>query len=382
MTDTAVTDTLGAAGTSGIEPRPEHKFTFGLWTVGHPGRDPFGDVVRPMIAPDEIVRRLADLGAYGVSFHDDDLLPPDADASEREAIVKRFRRRSTTPAWWCRWRRRTCSGTRCSRREPRQQPGGAAVAVDDARDRPRRGVRGADLRVLGRPRGRGGASPLAALDRYAEALDFLCAYVSDRGYGCARWSQDERAPRDTFLPTVGTELAFIERLEQPDMVGVNPEVAHETMAGLSFTHGVAQALWAGKLFHIDLNGQKIGATTRTCASSEGIKEAFFLVRLLEESDGVALRRPPVSHRDRAGRVGLPAGCMRTYLALADKARRFSADPAIAEALAAAGATDLAEPAVGPYWRETPTACSPSNPTPRRSLGATTPTSGSTSRPST
>src|SRR5262249_29897960 len=196
--------------------------------------------------------------------------------------------------------------------------------------------------------------PRAALDRYREALDLLGGYVRDRGYRI-RFALEPKPnePRgDTFLPTVGHMLAFIQTLEQPDMVGVNPEVAHETMAGLSFYHGVAQALWAGKLFHIDLNAQKIGRYDQDLRfGSEGIKDAFFLVKLLEEAgyDGPKhFDARPYRVEDAEGVWDFARGCMRTYLALAEKARRFRTDPAIRQALEEALEPRLAEPTVGPY----------------------------------
>jgi xylose isomerase len=344
-----------------LTPGPEHKFSFGLWTVGHPGRDPFGEVVRPPIAPDEIVHKLAPLGAWGVSFHDDDLLPPDASTSEREAILKRFRSAlddtgmvvsmATTNLFW----------------HPVFKEG-AFTANDPVIRRLALGkvLRNIDLAAeLGAPTyvfwgGREGVEayaakdPRAAFDRYREALDFLCGYVRDRGYDI-RFALEPKPnePRgDTFLPTVGHMLAFIESLEQPEMVGVNPETAHETMAGLSFFHGVAQALWAGKLFHIDLNGQKIGRYDQDLRfGSEGIKDAFFLVKLLEEAGYDGPRhfdaRPYRVDRDE-GIWDFARGCMRTYLALAEKARRFNSDPQIQEALAFALAPQLGEQTVGSY----------------------------------
>ena len=344
-----------------LTPRPEHKFSFGLWTVGHPGRDPFGEVVRPPIPPDEIVRKLAALGAWGVSFHDDDLLPPDASTNEREVILKRFRSAldetgmvvsmATTNLFW----------------HPAFKDG-AFTANDPAIRRYALGkvLRNLDLAAeLGAPTyvfwgGREGVEamaakdPRAALDRYREALDFLCAYVNDRGYGI-RFALEPKPnePRgDTFLPTVGHMLAFIETLDQPEMVGVNPETAHETMAGLSFYHGVAQAIWSGKLFHIDLNAQKMGRYDQDLRfGSEGIKDAFFLVKLLEEAGYDGPRhfdaRPYRVDRDQ-GIWDFARGCMRTYLALAEKARQFRDDPQIAEALQDALTPRLADPTAGAY----------------------------------
>jgi xylose isomerase len=197
-------------------------------------------------------------------------------------------------------------------------------------------------------------NPGDALDRYREAIDFLCCYVLDRGYEI-RFAIEPKPnePRgDTFLPTVGHALAFIGSLEHPEMVGVNPETAHETMSGLSFYHAVAQAIWHGKLFHIDLNGQKIGRYDQDLRfGSEGLKEAFFLVKLLEESgyhgprhfDAHAYRM-----EDPDGVWDFAAGCMRTYLILKEKAARFATDPEIAAALEAASVAELAEPTVGRF----------------------------------
>ncbi|HEY7043999.1 MAG TPA: TIM barrel protein, partial [Nocardioidaceae bacterium] len=199
-------------------------------------------------------------------------------------------------------------------------------------------------------------SPIDALDRYREAIDYLCEYVRERGYDL-RFALEPKPnePRgDLFLPTVGHALAFIGGLAHPEMVGLNPEVAHETMAGLSFFHGVAQALWAGKLFHIDLNGQKIGRYDQDLRfGSEEVKDAFFLVRLLEHAgyDGPKhFDARPYRVEDDEGVWDFAAGCMRTYLALAQKARAFDADPEIQEALADAGAFALGRPTVGTYSR--------------------------------
>lgn len=347
-----------------LTPRPEHRFTFGLWTVGHPGRDPFGDVTRRDLDPTETVRRLAELGACGVNLHDNDLVPIDATAQEREEILKRFRAAlddtgmqvpmCTTNLFW----------------HPVFKEGAFTANDPDVRRFAiQKVMRGLDLAAeLGAETyvfwgGREGveafaAKPVAdALDRYREAIDFLAEYVKDRGYGI-RFALEPKPnePRgDTFLPTVGHMLAFIETLDNAEMVGVNPEVAHETMAGLSFYHGVAQALWAGKLFHIDLNAQKVGRYDQDLRfGSEGIKDAFFLVKLLEESGWDGPRHfdaRPYRVEDDEGRWEFAAGCMRTYLALADTARRFAEDEEIAEALRVAGVPGLAEPTVGAYSRE-------------------------------
>jgi xylose isomerase len=342
-------------------PRPEHRFTFGLWTVGHPGRDPFGEVTRPPLDPVDTVHRLADLGAYGVSLHDNDLVPIDASPNQKEELVKRFRRAldqtgmkvtmATTNLFW----------------HPAFKEG--AFTANDPEVRRfaiQKTMRAIDLGVeLGAEihvfwGGREGVEatsakhPIDALNRYQEAINFLCGYVKDRGYP-TRFALEPKPnePRgDTFLPTVGHALAFIATLDHPEMVGLNPEVAHETMAGLSFYHGVAQALWAGKLFHIDLNAQKIGRYDQDLRfGSEGIKDTFFVVKLLEESGYNGPRHfdaRPYRTETGEGIWEFAAGCMRSYLILAEKARRYNTDPEIRAALAETGAPDLAEPTVGPY----------------------------------
>ena len=346
------------------EPRPEHKFAFGLWTVGHPGTDPFGAATRPGFAPDEIVRRLGDLGAYGVSFHDNDLVPLDASPAEAETIKKRFRSALDETGM-----RVTMATTNLFFHPVFKEGAFTANDADVRRLAISKVLRGMDLGAeMGASTyvfwgGREGVEstaakdPRAALDRYAEAINFFCGYARDKGYDM-RFALEPKPnePRgDTFLPTVGHMLSFIEQLDHPEMVGLNPEVAHETMAGLSFYHGVAQTIWAGKLFHIDLNAQKIGRYDQDLRfGSEGIKDAFFLVKLLEESgyDG------PKHFDARPYRTELgedvwdfASGCMRTYLILAEKARQFAGDSQIADALAAAGAPGLAEETVGAYTAE-------------------------------
>lgn len=345
-------------------PRPDHKFTFGLWTVGNPGRDPFGDTTRPRLDPVDTVHRLADLGAFGVSLHDNDLVPLDASRGERAAIIKRFRHAldatgmkvtmATTNLFW---HPAFKDGAFTSNdRDVRRHAIAKTMRAIDL------GVElGAEIHVFWG--GREGAEALVAkparqaLDRYLEAMNFLVAYVIDRGYP-TRFAIEPKPnePRgDMFLPTVGHALAFIAALDHPERVGLNPEVAHETMAGLSFYHAVAQTIWSNKLFHIDLNAQKIGRYDQDLRfGSEGIKDTFLVVKLLEDTgyDG------PKHFDARAYRVensegvwDFAAGCMRTYLILADKARRFQSDPDIQEALAAAGVPDLAIATVGGYTTE-------------------------------
>ena len=307
-----------------LQPSPEHRFTFGLWTIGYPGRDPFGDVTRPPIEPWDFVYRLADIGGWGVSFHDDDLVPPGSSAQERAAIIDRFRSAlddtglvvsmATTNLFW----------------HPAFKDGAFTSSDRDVRRYAiQKTMRAIDLGVeLGAEihvfwGGREGVEAVAAkppgdaLERYREAINFLCGYVHDQGYP-TRFALEPKPnePRgDTFLPTVGHMLAFIQSLDRPEMVGVNPEFAHEKMAGLNVYHGVAQAIWAGKLFHIDLNAQQIGRYDQDLRfGSEGLKDTFFLVKLLEESGYNGPRQfdaRPYRVEDTEGIWDFASGCMRT-----------------------------------------------------------------------
>ena len=349
---------------SALVPRSEHRFTFGLWTVGHKGHDPFGEPTRPGLAPEETVRRLADLGAHGVCFHDNDLVPIGASENEAREIKERFRRALDETGM------RVTMATTNLFSHPVFKDG--AFTANDRQVRRfavQKTLRAIELGMeLGAPTfvfwgGREGVEADAAkpardaLERYREAIDFLCEYVLDRGYAM-RFAIEPKPnePRgDIFLPTVGHALAFIERLEHAQMVGVNPEVAHETMAGLSFQHAVAQALWAGKLFHIDLNAQRIGRYDQDFRfGAVGLKDAFFVVKLLEDADYEGPRHfdaRPFRTENEDGIWDFAAGCMRTYLALAEKARRFDADAEIRAALSAAKVPELAQPTVGSYSRE-------------------------------
>jgi xylose isomerase len=342
-------------------PTPAHKLTFGLWTVGNRGGDPFGEPVRPPLDPCETVRRLARIGAYGVSFHDDDLLPPEVSPAERNRIVRNFRAALDEAGMVV-----TMATTNLFRDPVFRDGAFTSNSPEVRRYALAKVMRNLDLAAeLGAGiyvfwGGREGVESLAAkdarlaLDRYKEALDFLCGYVIDQGYPM-RFALEPKPnePRgDLFLPTVGHALAFIERLEHPEMVGVNPEMAHETMAGLSFTHAVAQALWAGKLFHIDLNGQKIGRYDQDLRfGSADLVESFYLVRLLTEAgyDG-PLNFDAHAYRveDSAGVWDFAAGCVRTYRFLAEKVQRFAEDEEIQGALREAGVLDLGSPTVGPY----------------------------------
>jgi len=338
------------------EPRPEHRFTFGLWTVGNRGRDPFGHEVRPVLDPVDAVHELAGMGAYGVNFHDSDLVPDGSSPSERESIVKRFRRALDATGM------KVPMATTNLFSHPvfkdgaftANEPSVRRYALAKTLEAIELGVElGANVFVMWG--GREGVECDAAkdvgtaLDRYAEAVDACCAYVVDRGYEL-RFALEPKPnePRgDLFLPTVGHALAFIERLEHRDLVGLNPEFAHETMSGLSFHHGVAQALWAGKLFHIDLNAQRIGKFDQDFRfGAEGARDAFYTVKLLEDADWPGMRHfdaHAYRTEDAAGVWDFARGCMRTYLILAEKARRFREDPEITAALAVAQVDRLREP---------------------------------------
>jgi xylose isomerase len=343
-------------------PTREDRFSFGLWTVGWQARDPFGDATRPPMDPVHAVDRLAELGAYGVSFHDDDLIPFGSDDAARDKAVQRFRAALDETGLIV-----PMATTNLFTHPVFKEGAFTANDREVRRYAIRKAVRNIDLAAElgartyvcwgGREGAESGAAKdvRAALDRYAEAMNILCAYVVERGYDL-RFALEPKPnePRgDILLPTVGHGLAFIERLERPEMVGLNPEVGHEEMAGLNFAHGVAQALWAGKLFHIDLNGQHGPKYDQDLRFGSGdVKGAFFLVDLLESPgpDGrPAYDGPrhfdfkPPRTEDEAGVWESAAGCMRNYLILKERAAAFRADPDVAAALEAARVPELATP---------------------------------------
>jgi xylose isomerase len=337
-------------------PVPDDKFTFGLWTVGWQGRDPFGDATRAPLDPVESVQRLAELGAYGVTFHDDDLIPFGSTEAEREAHVKRFRAALDTAGLAV-----PMATTNLFTHPVFKEGAFTANDRDVRRYALRKTVRNIDLAVeLGAQiyvawGGREGAESGAAkdvrnaLDRLKEAFDLLSQYVVDQGYDLKFALEPKpNEPRgDILLPTVGHALAFIEQLARPELFGVNPEVGHEQMAGLNFPHGVAQALWADKLFHIDLNGQsgiKFDQDLRFGAGD--LRQAFWLVDLLESAGYQGPRhfdfKPPRTE-DMTGVWASAAGCMHNYLVLKEKAAAFRADPAVREALHVSRLDELARP---------------------------------------
>ncbi|HET7459141.1 MAG TPA: xylose isomerase, partial [Gemmatimonadaceae bacterium] len=327
-------------------PRPEHHFTFGLWTVGNTGRDPFGDAVRAPLAPVRAVRKLAELGAYGVNLHDEDLVPRDASATERDRIVREFRAALDDTGM------RVPMATTNLFSDPAFKDG--AFTSGDARIRAyalQKTMRAMELGVeLGAETyvfwgGREGAEtnagkdPRDALGWFRDCLNFLCEHARASGYAM-RFALEAKPnePRgDIYLPTTGHMLAFIQTLDHPEMVGVNPEVAHEQMAGLDFSHGVAQALDAGKLFHIDLNDQKPGRFDQDLRfGSNDPKAAFFLVKVLEDARWNGMRHFD-SHayrtEDDAGVWEFARGSMRSYLILKEKVARFAVDAEIQSLLA-------------------------------------------------
>lgn len=323
------------------QPKPEHKFTFGLWTVGNVGRDPFGEPTRPSVSPVDLVKMLGEIGAYGVNFHDNDLIPIDATPAEQARIVAEFKQALDDSGLV------VPMATTNLFSDPVFKDG--AFTANDSRVRAyglQKTMRSMDLGVeLGAKiyvfwGGREGTEsdatkdPVEALKRFRYALNFLCDYAIDQGYDLkfALEAKPNEPRSDIYLPTTGAMLGFIETLDHPEMVGVNPEVAHEHMAGLNFLHAVAQAWDAGKLFHIDLNDQNYARFDQDLRfGSQNPKAAFFLVKFLEQVgyDG-PLHFDAHAYRteDLAGVRDFASGCMRTYLVLKEKKERFNADPEI------------------------------------------------------
>jgi xylose isomerase len=328
------------------EPKPEHKFTFGLWTVGSIGRDPFGAPVREPKSPVDLVHLLAEVGAWGVNFHDNDLVPIDATPAERDRIVKDFKA-ALKETGLC-----VPMATTNLFSEPVFKDG--AFTANDAKVRAyalQKTMKAIDLGVeLGAQvhvfwGGREGTEtdaakdPIQAIKRSREAMNFLCEYVLDKKYELkfALEAKPNEPRGDIYNSTTGHMLAFIETLDHPEMVGVNPEVAHEHMAGLNFVHGVAQAMEAGKLFHIDLNDQAFGRYDQDFRfGAVNLKSAFFLVKLLEDN-GYNGSRHFDAHayrtEDYEGVKDFARGCMRTYLVLKEKTARWNADKEIQSLLA-------------------------------------------------
>jgi xylose isomerase len=346
------------------QPRPEHKFTFGLWTVGNRGRDPFGEAVRDTLPPNDIVGLLAEVGAYGVNLHDNDLVPIDATAAERDRIVRDFRRACEESGL------KVPMATVNLFYDPVFRDG--AFTANDAQVRAYAVQKtmqamdiGAELgaKIFVLWGGREGVEtdgcrrPDEAIKRLREAINYLCEYSIAEGYDYkfALEAKPNEPRADIYMPTTGAYLAFIETLEHADIVGVNPEVAHEHMSGLNMTHAVAQAWEAGKLFHIDLNDQLPGRYDQDLRfGSANPRAAFWLVKFLEDV-GYAGSRHFDAHayrtEDYEGVKDFARGCMRTYLILKDKAARWNADAEIKSLLAGMAEVNGAGPGIGKFTKE-------------------------------
>ncbi|MET0237097.1 MAG: xylose isomerase [Kibdelosporangium sp.] len=341
-------------------PTREDKFSFGLWTVGWQAVDPFGVATRAPLDPVEAVTRLAELGAYGVTFHDDDLIPFGSDDTERDRQISRFKQALADTGLV------VPMATTNLFAHPVFRDGGL-TSNDRAvrRYAIRKVMRNMDLAAeLGAQTyvlwgGREGSETdaakdvAAALDRYREGIDTLAQYVVDHDYGMRLALEPKpNEPRgDIFLPTIGHALAFISQLEHHDMVGLNPEVGHEQMAGLNFVHGIGQALWQGKLFHIDLNGQHGPRYDQDLIFGHGdLISAFFLVDLLENGGYEGPRHfdyKPLRTEDSEGVWASAAANMSTYLFLRDRVKAYRADPEVQEALVKSRVPELSVPTLSP-----------------------------------
>ncbi len=346
------------------QPRPEHKFSFGLWTVGNRGRDPFGDFVRPVLEPNDAVALLAEAGAWGVNLHDNDLVPIDATPAERDRIMRNFK-------------------SACSRHGivvpmatvslffhpifrdgafTSNDPAVRAYAIQKTMRAMDLGAElGAQIFVLWL--GRDGVETDACrraedgIKRTRAAIDYLCQYSIDQGYDY-RFALEAKPnePRgDIYFPTTAAYLGFITTLAHPEMVGVNPEFAHETMSGLNFMHALAQAWEAGKLFHVDLNDQMPGRFDQDLRfGSANLKASFFTVKFLEDVgydgprhfDAHAYRS-----EDASGIPDFARGCMRTYLILKEKAARWNSDRKIQELLRELETPSVKHPSVAKYSKK-------------------------------
>jgi xylose isomerase len=334
------------------QPKPKHKFTFGLWTVGSVGRDPFGAPVRPPLSPAELVHLLAEVNAYGVNFHDNDLVPIDATPAQRDKIVADFKKALAETGLAVPMATTNLFGDPVFKDGAftSNAPQVRAYALHKTMHAIDLGVElGAEVYVFWG--GREGVEtdaakdPVEAIKRSRKAMNFLCEYVLDQGYDLkfALEAKPNEPRGDIYNATTGHMLAFIETLDHPDMVGVNPEVAHEHMAGLNFVHNVAQAWEAGKLFHIDLNDQAFGRYDQDLRfGSVNLKSAFFLVKLLEDV-GYAGSRHFDAHayrsEDYEGVKDFARGNMRTYLILKEKAAQWNSDPEIQALLAEINSDD-------------------------------------------
>ena len=349
-----------------LTPTPADKFTFGLWTVGWQARDPFGDATRGALDPVRTVNELAARGAYGVTFHDDDLIPFGSDEGARRSHIDRFKKALAETGM------KVPMATTNLFSHPVFKDGAFTSNDKDIRRYAiRKVMKNIELAVeLGAKTyvcwgGREGAESdgakdaYVALDRFRDAFNTLGEFVTDNGYDIKFAIEPKpNEPRgDIFLPTIGHALAFIYTLDRPEMVGLNPEVGHEQMAGLNFVHGIAQALWQKKLYHIDLNGQHGPKYDQDLVFGHGdLKSAFFLVDLLERYKYDGPRHfdyKPARTEDDKGVWESATSNMRTYLALKERAAAFRADPRVIEAMKASNIPGLNDSTLGSgeTWRD-------------------------------
>ena len=347
-------------------PSRADQFSFGLWTVGWQGADVFGTAVRPPMPAERAVRKLAEIGAYGVNFHDNDVFGFDATNAERDERILAFRKALDETGLVV-----TTATTNLFAHPMFRDGGFTANDRDVRRFALAKVMRNLDLAAQlgakiyvcwgGRDGAESGAAKdvRSALDRYKESFDVLSQYVLDQGYDLKFAIEPKpNEPRgDILLPTVGNALAFINSLEHSEMVGVNPEIGHEEMAGLNYAHSIAQAMWHGKLFHIDLNGQHGPRFDQDLRFGAGnVRGAFWVVdTLLAGGYGGPVHfdyKPPRTEDDEGVWVSA-AACMRNYLILRAKARAFRADPEVIEALRASGVDQLSTPTLDPgeTWRD-------------------------------
>ncbi len=356
-----------------LTPKPEDKFSFGLWTVQYPGRDPFGDPTRAPMDPVRAVEKLAEIGAYGINFHDDDVVPFGTDDAERDKILDGLRKALADTGLVV-----TTATTNLFTHPVFKDGGFTSNNRDVRRFALKKVMRNIDLaaelgaKVYVAWGGRDGAESggakdvMVALDRNREAYNVLGEFVTDRGYDIKFAIEPKpNEPRgDILLPTAGHAMAFISTLDRPELVGVNPEIGHEEMAGLNAAAGYAQALWQGKLFHIDLNGQhgpKYDQDLRFGAGN--VRGAFWVVDTLLAGgyDGPVHFdfKTPRTEDDKGVWIAAEA-CMRNYLILREKAIAFRADPEVQSALADAQLPELAKPtlAEGETWSDIEAAPNP------------------------